>query len=53
MNRITVRGKFLFDGDKKIYIKGVTYGTFAPDDNYGQFPAPSVVDEVTLPLMPR
>ena len=33
MNRVTVRGKFLFDGEKKFYIKGVTYGTFAPDEN--------------------
>ncbi len=26
-----VRGKFLFVGDEKLYIRGVTYGAFAPD----------------------
>jgi GT2 family glycosyltransferase len=30
--RIEARGKFLFDGDEKIYVKGVTYGAFRPDD---------------------
>src|SRR5204863_6387256 len=25
------RGKFLFVGDEKLYIRGVTYGAFAPD----------------------
>ena len=29
--RPTVRGKFLFVGDEKLYIRGVTYGAFAPD----------------------
>jgi GT2 family glycosyltransferase len=33
-----VRGKFLFDKDEKFYIKGVTYGTFKPDNNNFQFP---------------
>lgn len=44
MNRITVRGKFLFDGNEKFYIQGVTYGTFAPDENGLQFPPPEVVE---------
>src|SRR5262249_19948665 len=30
--RIEARGKFLFEGDEKIYVKGVTYGAFRPDD---------------------
>lgn len=30
--RPTVRGKFLFSGDKKLYVRGVTYGTFRPDE---------------------
>src|SRR6266404_7949820 len=38
-----VRGKFLFIGDRKFYIKGVTYGTFRPDAQGGQFPDPSAV----------
>jgi len=29
--RPTVRGKFLFAGDQKIFVKGVTYGAFEPD----------------------
>src|SRR6202012_2975821 len=28
---IKVRAKFFFEGDKKWFIKGVTYGPFAPD----------------------
>src|SRR5512139_141801 len=29
--RPTVRGKFLFAGDEKLWVRGVTYGTFRPD----------------------
>src|SRR2546428_285839 len=29
--RPCVRGKFLFVGDEKLYVRGVTYGAFAPD----------------------
>ncbi len=29
--QIRVRAKFFFEGDKKWFIKGVTYGPFAPD----------------------
>src|SRR3989442_2840538 len=29
--RPTVHGKFLFLGDEKFYVRGVTYGAFAPD----------------------
>ncbi len=44
MNRITVKGKFLFDGNEKFYVKGVTYGTFEPDKNGSQFPTPEIAD---------
>ncbi len=30
MQRLSVRAKFLFEGDRKFFIKGVTYGPFAP-----------------------
>jgi GT2 family glycosyltransferase len=30
--RLRAKGKFLFAGDEKFYIKGVTYGAFRPDD---------------------
>src|SRR5439155_16729923 len=33
--RPRVRGKFLFVGDEKLYIRGVTYGPFRPDENTG------------------
>src|SRR2546429_9667423 len=29
--RPCVRGKFLFVGDGKLYVRGVTYGAFTPD----------------------
>jgi GT2 family glycosyltransferase len=39
-----VRGKSLFLGDEKLYIRGVTYGTFGgPDGVSGGFPDPDVV----------
>ena len=28
---IVVRSKFLFEGDRKFFMKGVTYGPFQPD----------------------
>ena len=28
---IRVRAKFFFEGDRKLFMKGVTYGPFAPD----------------------
>lgn len=31
--RPEARGKFLFVGDEKLYIKGVSYGTFQPDES--------------------
>src|SRR5437773_6546743 len=30
--RVQVRGKFLFDGAEKLYVRGVTYGTFHPNE---------------------
>ena len=43
-SRPYVKGKFIFVGDQKYLIKGVTYGTFKPDaDNY-QFPEYEVVE---------
>jgi GT2 family glycosyltransferase len=41
--RPVARGKFLFVGDEKLYLCGVTYGTFAPDPHGDQFPEPDVV----------
>ncbi len=38
--RIRVRAKFFFEGDKKFFIKGVTYGPFAPDEDGEHFGNP-------------
>jgi len=39
-----VRGKFLFVGDEKLYIRGVTYGTFRPQPDGSEVPAADVVE---------
>ncbi len=41
--RIQRTGKFLTAGDDKFYVKGVSYGTFAPDLRGDQFPPMSQV----------
>jgi glycosyltransferase involved in cell wall biosynthesis len=38
-----VRGKFLFAGEEKFYVRGVTYGTFRPDAQGHEFPPREVV----------
>jgi GT2 family glycosyltransferase len=43
--RPRVRGKFLFAGEEKLYIRGVTYGTFRPDAQGDEFRAPDVVEQ--------
>ena len=42
--RPEVRGKFLFRGDEKLYVRGATYGTFRPDAQGSQFPDPLTVE---------
>jgi GT2 family glycosyltransferase len=43
--RVRAAGKFLFAGDAKFLSKGVSYGTFAPDDRGAQFPSLKQVGE--------
>ena len=43
MSRPRVDGKFLFAGDQKLYVRGVTYGTFRPDAHGSDYPSPEVV----------
>ena len=43
--RVAADGKFLLAGTERFLVKGVTYGTFAPDAQGYQFPAPSQVAE--------
>jgi GT2 family glycosyltransferase len=47
--RIVGDGKFLRAGDERFLIKGVTYGTFAPDATRYQFPsAAQIADDFAL-----
>ena len=39
-----VRGKFLFVGEEKFWVRGVTYGTFCPDESGANYPSPDVVE---------
>jgi GT2 family glycosyltransferase len=38
-----VRGKFIYVGDEKFYVRGVTYGPFRPDDEGSEYHTPEVV----------
>jgi GT2 family glycosyltransferase len=48
--RPRAKGKFLFLGDEKFYVRGVTYGAFPLNSNGYQFPEPASV-EMDLALM--
>jgi GT2 family glycosyltransferase len=41
--RPRARGKFLYAGGEKLYLRGVTYGTFRPREDGHQFPEADVV----------
>ncbi len=41
--RPQVRGKFLFVGEEKVYVRGVTYGPFRPDQHGTEYPDPARV----------
>ena len=41
--RPMVKGRFIYLGEKKFYMKGVTYGTFRPDANGDLFPPSDTV----------
>src|SRR5438874_9671031 len=43
-NRPCVQGKFIFCGDEKLYIRGVTYGPFRPDADGAEYHSPDVVE---------
>ncbi len=43
--RPTVRGKFLFVGEEKLWVRGVTYGTFRPDADGHLLPKPAQVKQ--------
>ena len=41
--RAEVKGRFIYAGGRKVYLRGVTYGTFAPGPDGLSFPDPEVV----------
>ena len=41
--RPRAKGKFLFVGDEKFHIRGVTYGAFPPNSRGHQFPEPAEI----------
>ncbi len=43
MGRLTARNKYLLDGERKFYARGVSYGTFAPNSRGDPFPEPDRV----------
>ncbi len=43
--RATVAGKFLQLGPERFWVKGVSYGTFAPDEDGRYFPPPARIAE--------
>src|SRR3984893_9817528 len=49
-SRIRPVAKFFFEDDRKFFVKGATYGPFAPDESGNTFGTPERVD-VDLPLM--
>ncbi|HKY59375.1 MAG TPA: glycosyltransferase, partial [Gemmatimonadota bacterium] len=44
LRRPRVAGKFLFEDDRKLFVRGATYGTFRPAENGLDFPTPDVVE---------
>jgi O-antigen biosynthesis protein len=45
LERPEVRGKFLFAGDSKLWVRGVTYGTFRPDTEGNEYNSRRVVEQ--------
>src|SRR5262245_40385122 len=43
-SRPCVKAKFLFIGQEKFYIRGVTYGTFRPDAHGNEYTSPDEVE---------
>lgn len=37
LERVSAGGKFLFVGNEKFYVRGVTYGAFRPDDSGNEY----------------
>ena len=48
--RVRARGKFLYCGDEKLYVRGVTYGTFRSNGQNGEYPDTAVVERDFLDM---
>jgi glycosyltransferase involved in cell wall biosynthesis len=44
MNRLTVRAKYLYDGEQKFFARGVSYGPFPPNSRDERYPEPERTD---------
>src|SRR5260370_41447752 len=40
MNRLTVRGKYIYDGERKFFARGVSYGPFTLNSRGERYPEP-------------
>ena len=43
--RRRARSKFIFVGDEKLWVRGVTYGSFRPRDGGNEYPASELVEQ--------
>ena len=43
MGRLVARGKYLFDGERKFFARGVSYGPFPPNSRGERYPEPERV----------
>jgi O-antigen biosynthesis protein len=43
--KMHAKGKFLYCGEEKFYIKGVTYGTFKPNNEGSHFPEREIIEK--------
>src|SRR5260370_37454312 len=43
MGRLAARGKYLFEGAEKFYVRGVSYGPFGPNSRGEEYPEPERV----------
>ena len=41
MGRLASRGKYLFEGAEKFYVRGVSYGPFVPNSRGERYPEPA------------
>ena len=44
-NRPKAKGKFIYIGEEKFWVRGVTYGTFGPGYHGDDYPSPHVVEK--------